>query len=276
MSTPGADSWMRRAPGALPRIEARFTGQAYAPHRHDTYAIGLTLEGVQSFDYRGAARHSLPGQLIVLHPDELHDGRAGDGGQFRYRTAYIAPAALQAILGGRPLPFIKGGVSDHPALRRAVGALLADLDHDLDSLAETDALYDLAQALLAAAGEAPTGGTIDARAADLARAVIEESLAPGISLARLEVETGRDRWSLSRDFRALYGTSPYRYLIHRRLDRASALLREGHSCAQAAADCGFADQSHLIRHFKAAVGLTPQVWLRTAARSFYTGRPAAD
>lgn len=276
MPTAKAESWMRRAPGLLPRIEARFSGRAYAPHRHDTYAIGLTLEGVQSFDYRGATRHSLPGQLVVLHPDELHDGRAGDGGQFRYRTAYIAPADLQTVLGGRPLPFVKDGATDHPALARAVAFLLADLDHDLEPLAQAGALYDLAQALVAASGDAPSLGTIDARAARRARAAIEQSLAAGISLGDLEAETGRDRWSLSRDFRALYGTSPYRYLIHRRLDRACMLLRDGHSSAHAAADCGFADQSHLIRHFKAAIGMTPQVWLSTAARSFYTGPLAAD
>lgn len=43
----------RAAPG-LGRIEAWFAGGAYDPHRHDAYAIGYTMEGVQSFDCRGA------------------------------------------------------------------------------------------------------------------------------------------------------------------------------------------------------------------------------
>lgn len=33
----------------IERIEARFHGNAYAPHRHDTYALGVTLAGVQTF-----------------------------------------------------------------------------------------------------------------------------------------------------------------------------------------------------------------------------------
>jgi len=53
--------WLVRVPGAVERIEASFTGLAFTPHRHDTYAIGITLAGVQSFDYRGATRHSQPG-----------------------------------------------------------------------------------------------------------------------------------------------------------------------------------------------------------------------
>ena len=44
------DNWVVRAPGAPDRIEARFSGAAFSPHRHDTYAIGMTLAGVQTFD----------------------------------------------------------------------------------------------------------------------------------------------------------------------------------------------------------------------------------
>ena len=49
----------------------------FAPHRHDSYAIGVTLRGVQSFGYRGTTEHSEAGCAFVIHPDEKHDGRAG-------------------------------------------------------------------------------------------------------------------------------------------------------------------------------------------------------
>ncbi len=54
--------WLHRAPHAsgLDRIEAYFAGFAFDPHRHDTYAIGRTLFGVQSFHYRGGMTHSMP------------------------------------------------------------------------------------------------------------------------------------------------------------------------------------------------------------------------
>ena len=43
--------YMRIAPGAcgIERMEARFVGQAFSRHQHDSYAIGVTLEGVQTF-----------------------------------------------------------------------------------------------------------------------------------------------------------------------------------------------------------------------------------
>lgn len=83
----GPRDWIRigRSRPGLERVEARFAGHAFAPHRHDTYAIGLTLSGVQTFRYRGERRHCLPGQCHILHPDETHDGGAGTDEGFGYR-----------------------------------------------------------------------------------------------------------------------------------------------------------------------------------------------
>ncbi len=123
MSQQKSADWVRLAqsPSQTERIEAFFGGHGYEPHRHDTYAIGQTIAGVQSFHYRGGLQHSLPGGTMVLHPDEIHDGEAGTEAGFHYRMVYIEPALIQKILGGRPLPFIPrrpvGGSA--PALRRA-------------------------------------------------------------------------------------------------------------------------------------------------------------
>ena len=98
---------MRAQPSeGLERIEAWFHGKAYAMHRHDTYAIGRTLDGVQSFHYRRNRRDSLPGNTIVLHPDEAHDGQAGTDEGFRYRMIYVETSLLQDVLGGRAFLFI--------------------------------------------------------------------------------------------------------------------------------------------------------------------------
>jgi AraC-like DNA-binding protein len=266
--------WVRRAPGVIDRIEACFSGTAYAPHRHDTYAIGVTLDGVQSFDYRGATRHSRPGQMVVLHPDELHDGRAGDDGAFRYRTAYVAPGDIQSVLGGRALPFVAGGVSGDPGLYRAVCTLLDDFERPLTALQYQDTLFDLAAALEDVSGGGKTIGRVNRGAAMQARDFIDARIERDVSLDELERVTRHDRWQLSRDFRALFGTSPYRYLLLRRLDRARVMMLGGQSIADAAVACGFADQSHFGRSFKKAFGLTPNAWLRAIGRSHDRSRPA--
>ena len=108
-------------------LRAWFGGRAYARHRHDTYAIGVTDAGVQTFDYRGRVERSLPGQIVVLHPDEMHDGRPGTDSGFGYRIVYVDPSriadAIRTISGSpTPLPFVREPVSDNPTLARAVAA----------------------------------------------------------------------------------------------------------------------------------------------------------
>jgi AraC-like DNA-binding protein len=261
MSGDAVANWVVRAPGALDRVDARLSGAAFAPHRHDTYAICITLEGVQSFTYRGARRHSLPGEMVVLHPDELHDGGAGADGAFHYRVLYLEPSLLQQILGGRPLPFVDGGVCADPRLKRALWPLLADPERPLGALECDDALVELALALCAVAGAGAGHASFDYKAAQLARAHMDAHLDEEVTLGDLERAASRDRWRLSRDFRAAFGTSPYRYLTLRRLDGARALLATGHAIADAAAACGFADQSHFTRQHKQAFGMTPNAWL---------------
>ncbi len=255
--------WVIRStmPGGVERIEAWFGGHGYDPHRHDTYSIGRTLAGVQSFHYKGALRHGVPGNTLVLHPDEVHDGMAGTEMGFRYRMAYIDPALIQNVLGGEPLPFIAGGLSCDPRLYNASEAFVQGLDHALETLQAQDALYDLAMALRAVGGKPRGRKRLDYRAAERARGFIMEHLHLGITLEMLEQASGRERWSLSRDFRALYGTSPYRFVTLRRLDCFRRLILDGFTLVDAALAAGFHDQSHMTRHFTRTYGVPPLRWL---------------
>lgn len=263
-ATKPQQDWIRRAAPSshVERIEAYFGGRGYDMHRHDTYAIGRTLSGVQSFHYRRGVRHSQPGGTIVLHPDEAHDGQAGTDAGFRYRMVYVEPALIQQILGGRPLPFIRDGISADPRLFAASEALLQSTTRSIDPLQEDDALYELAQALCAAAGQKTGRRSVDYAGAERARHYIHASLDQAITLDQLALAAGTDRWSLSRDFRALFGTSPYRYVMLRRLDQARRLIAAGRPLAQAAADAGFTDQSHLTRRHVQTYGMTPDRWRR--------------
>lgn len=265
---PPSNDWFLRAPdvGGLQRFEAFFASHGYDLHRHDTYAIGHTLAGVQSFQYRGGWRHSLPGATIVLHPDEAHDGEAGTESGFQYRMMYIEPALIQQMLGGQALPFIKTGLSNDPRLFAATGALLRSLDCPLDPLEEQDALFDLAQAMSTVSAAAGKRSGFDYVAAQRAREYIHGALDRTVTLDELAQHSGRDRWSLSRDFRLLFGTSPYRYLTMRRLDLVRALLIQGQSLVSAALIAGFTDQSHMTRQFGKTYGLSPARWINMQRR----------
>lgn len=260
---PTGHDWFVHARSArIERLEAYFSGHAYEPHRHDTYAIGMTLSGVQSFHYRGEHRHSLPGRTIVIYPDEVHDGHAGSDEGFRYRMIYVPPAILQDMLGGHPLPYVPGGITRDRRLGACVARLLRHIDNPPEAFCEADALFDLAMALSAHAGQRPRRRSFDYLAARRAREYLDTADDRQITLAELEKVSGEDRWRLSRDFRVLFGTSPYRYLTMRRLDRVKKRLRAGWHLSRAAHEAGFADQSHMTRQFFDAYGITPGRWCR--------------
>lgn len=251
------------APG-IERIEAFFTGHAYDPHRHDSYALGLTLSGLQRFDYRGARRDSVAGNAIVLHPDEVHNGRSGVESGFRYRMLYLEPRLVRDALGerARTLPFVPAAVSSDPALVRAIGRSLSDLDRPLAPIEADDRVLDLADAMLALdpAIARDTGSTPALAACERVRQFLDAHLDRNVASSELEAVSGLDRFAMARHFRLSFGTSPYHYLVMRRLDRARALLCAGDTLAEIAFACGFADQSHLTRHFRKAFGVTPGRW----------------
>ncbi|SEQ41756.1 AraC-type DNA-binding protein [Pseudomonas sp. NFACC02] len=259
-----ARDWVVRAQPLpqMERIEAYFHGHGFEMHRHDTYAIGHTLSGVQSFHYEKEKVNNLPGQTMVLHPDEPHDGHAGTEDGFRYRMFYLEPAMIQQVLGGKPLPFIKGGVSSDPRLLKATQALLQDLQTPLDPLELDDAVFDIAMALQDAAGVRKGRQSVDYSSAERARELLMASLEQGVSLDQLEQASDTDRWRLSRDFRALFGTSPHRYLTLRRLDLVRHSIAQGVSLSDASVMAGFSDQSHMTRHFVKTFGYPPGRWLK--------------
>ena len=265
---PSSKDWVRHShpSSKLERLEAFFSGHGFDPHRHDTYAIGRTLSGVQSFRYRGEARNSLPGGTMVLHPDEEHDGHAGSDSGFRYRMLYITPELAQEVLHGKPLPFLKGGISTDPRFASAADNILNALYDPLDPLAEDDAIFQLFTTLQTVCGERRANGANCFSAANRAREYMNDNLHQPVSLDDLAECTGRDKWSLSKDYRVYFGTSPHRYLTMRRLDRVKAAIFAGKSLIEASVEAGFFDQSHMTKHFKNAFGVSPARWCRSRDR----------
>jgi len=238
------------------RISAWFAGAGYGRHRHDTYAIGVTESGVQSFWYRGTTHSSLPGEVVVLHPDETHDGYAGTDAGFGYRLLYIEPQRIAQACGA--LPFVASPVIRNDRVARTVRGAF---DDDLAPDASEALIHEVAEALLHQAGAAPKRMRIDEAAIERARQLLEAALPGSVRSSELEAVSGLSRFDLARQFRARLGTSPYRYSLMRRLDRARARLSR-RPIADVALEAGFADQAHFTRAFRAAHGVSPGRYAR--------------
>jgi AraC-like DNA-binding protein len=250
----------------IERMSARFQGFSFSPHRHDTYAIGITTHGVQAFTYKGVAHQSVRGQAFVLHPDERHDGRAGDARGFAYCIAYIDPVLILSACQGKGLPFLSEPVTADRQLYEAVSAILQAADEPM-GLAATCNIAALAEALCRLAGApSPANVSLDLKAVRAAREALMSCVEAKVSVSELERISGMSRWRLARQFRRAYGVSPSRFQLLRRLGHARKLLQGGQSLAEISDICGFADQPHLSRKFKSAFGVSPGQWRALACR----------
>ena len=270
----------RDSASGVEAIRARFAGHAYDLHRHDDWLVGVTERGVQDFFCRGARRHSTPGRIILIEPEEAHDGQAGNAGGFAYSMLYLPRPWLKAGLvdmsGGdfadTPTsdPAFPATLADDPPLGRAIRTACARLVRPEARLARDAALDAVLHLLRPHLGRPARPAAIgDAPVARRARERLRDAMAEDIGADALARAAGAaDRFRLARAFRAAYGTSPHAYLVQHRLLRARRLLAGGERPAAVAAACGFADQSHLGRRFRRAYGITP-----AAYRACCTGVP---
>ena len=272
-----AQYW-RAADQPLEAMHAHFERHVYHRHSHDTYSLGVTDVGAQSFTCRGAAHTSAAGMVMAFNPDDPHDGQATDGDGFTYRMIHIGPELVARVLAdatGRPpcLPLFAEPVLSDPVL----AARLRDLHRAL--LGGATALRRdelLAAVVLAAAWRAGARAGTSAltaesapadarRVARRARDLIAGRRLDDVNADDLAEVTGRSRFAVHRAFTNVYGMSPGDYQRQLRLREARALSAAGRPISEAAALAGFADQSHLSRWFLRYYGVTPGRYQRATA-----------
>lgn len=88
---------------------------------------------------------------------------------------------------------------------------------------------------------------------------IEDNLSQNMSLADIAAVAGLSVSHFKSLFRESVGMPAHQYLIRRRVERAKGLLGEGTmSISQIAFETGFAHQSHLARHMRRVLGVSPK------------------
>jgi AraC-like DNA-binding protein len=265
-STDWAEFASARAYGAE-LLRAHFVRHVYERHSHDGYAIGVTESGVQAFTCRGALHASTTGTVMVFNPDEPHDGRAGNLEGFTYRMLYLQPDRVRDVLedarDGRPaaLPFAQTPLIRDRGLADRVRALHEALSGDGGRLECEALLRDACLRFAAAhADDRLVPRPMPSPSVAALRRVrdrLHASLADDLSTDTLAAIAGLSRYHLCRAFARSYGLPPHAYRVQLRLAEAKRLLSAGQPPAHVAAAVGFADQSHLTKRFKGALGITP-------------------
>jgi AraC family transcriptional regulator len=113
--------------------------------------------------------------------------------------------------------------------------------------------------VISAGAIAPSSNGLSKSTLKLVTNYINDHLTQELSLLELASLAQMSRHHFARLFKQSTGVSPHQYVIHQRVNRAKQLLLNGElSIAEVAYQVGFAHQSHLSRHFKRIVGVTPK------------------
>lgn len=266
--------WRHPSLGGLGLLKARFTRHRFDLHTHPTYVVALVTYGCERLRVGRRQVVAPAGSLILVNPEECHDGEPGADGGWAYRTLYPTQdlmAEVGAELGGRALPAFALPVIEDPQAARAIAAAHRDAEANEDPIGAEASMLAALRCLLLRHGAAaamprkPADASFARRRVAAYTDIIEAGLGDSaVSLAVLAAAMGVTRFQVVRDVRRVVGLTPGAFVRSLRLRRAACLIEAGHPLAEAAAAAGFADQSHLTRVFRAVHGFTPKVFQRAA------------
>lgn len=235
---------------------------------YDQYVL-LVAQGTEArIRYRGRTQ-SVPERVLVLvAPGEVISVSAPR--DYTYHSAFVAPDVATGITEGSEAAtfaeVFRRLYMREESLVRAFLRTHAELERAASPLEAETALLELWTTLRKPAAGAPAAPAAQTRTPSpvirRARDFIHTHFVRGVTLEELSHLTGMCRYSLVRAFTREVGVPPHAFQTTLRVHRARELIGAGMPIAQVALEVGFADQSHLNRHFKHVLGFTPGHYAR--------------
>jgi AraC-like DNA-binding protein len=263
-----AEAFLHTRPSGLLGVDllhARYLRHAFSRHSHDGYALGVIEDGALNFRYQRRVHTAEQGAINLVVPGECHDGRAVDAQGWAYRMFYLKPDVVrkstQDLQRGDLLPDFAAGVLHDPDLARRIRAAhIRFMAPEADTLEKESHLLHLLAIWIHR--HAQRGGTLarvgtEHMAVRRARDFLAAHHNANPSLRDTAKAAGMSPFHLLRVFTKTTGQTPHEFLIQKRVDNARELLASALPLARIAAECGFADQSHMTRLFRRQHGVTP-------------------
>lgn len=256
--------WRDRRFNDMECMTATFLTHEFSPHAHDTFSIGAIENGSQISTINGSTEQTGPGHLYLINPGEVHDGAPGGNG-YRYRMIYPDTGLMLDILEdvtGRVFhgtPSFRTWLPHDPDIAMAFGRAHRRLQLPGGMLEADEGMFRVLAALFTRHGDmiVRERDGREAGAVSRARDYLVDHFDSDIGLEELSRIAGLSRAHLIRAFRKEFHITPHAFLTDIRIRKARQMLRAGATPSSVALDCGFADQAHFTRHFKARTGITP-------------------
>lgn len=256
--------WHPRSLDDLELSHASYLNHTFPRHLHEEYIIGVIVRGVEEIKHRETVYAAPAGSIILINPGEPHSNYSIDAQGFAYRTFYPSAELLgqinHDITGQARAPWFPTPVVQRSPVFGSLLRLHVKLERTDSALEQESEFISVMAQLFAAHGSGglpapPADG--ERRYVRVAREYLEANYAENVTLRQLASVSDISPFHLLRTFHEVVGLPPFEYQTQLRISQAKKLLRDGRSIADVAAETGFTDQSHLTRHFKRVVGVTP-------------------
>lgn len=243
-------------------------------HHHDAHFLTVHLGAPARIEWREGSRH----QTARVVPGEFTLIGAGVPHEVRYEGAEVLAVSLAPEMVSRVAQEVAGstaadrlelitrnsGGSD-PQIERIARLLQTEMEAGYpsgrlfgDAIGQALAAHLITHYTSSPAAAPEDAARLSPRQLRQALDFIEENLAGDISLPQIAQAAGLSPFHFARQFKATVGVPPHAYLLERRIERARQLLTgTSLSIAEIAIRVGFANQSHLTRHFRRLTGTTP-------------------
>jgi AraC-like DNA-binding protein len=235
------------------------------------YVFGV-VAGQAMRSRRGRERRLVrPGQLVAWDPSRPHSGAAVDGRPWSSRLMMVEVADLEQLASDTESDVLSDVAFPEPVLSDADLAttfvrLHAALEAPVTRLEQDERLaawlLSVIERASAVRASRPALAPRDDRALRRACDYLADRPERNVGLDELAAAAGTGKFRLIRLFRQRTGLPPHALQVAHRVRAARRLLEAGETIAAAAAATGFADQSHLHRHFQRSVGVPPGAYQR--------------
>jgi AraC-like DNA-binding protein len=210
-------------------------------HRGKEHWIRSGVVGVRSaYEVGRLVRRNGPSRVRII-------GLANDELQAAFDAVHVEPRSVEPAVW----------FAEDKGLQAAASAVFSAVESHAPTMAVQTRLVACALNVVRTLTKRENDAPRNLSSAERIREVLHDRMSEDLTLDDLARDVGLSRTYVVHAFRRVFHLPPYEYLMHIRVAKARDMLAAGGRPVDVAHTCGFCDQSHLNRWFRAAVGVTP-------------------